>query len=418
MPGLQYLLTVHNLGASHHNRSAGRGTSPIEKIDALELRYLRNWLKIPKSATRSVFTSAVFNFEPISKLAERARVASHARMREKADSNVQAVLDAKIAREAGLKYESVKHSVRAEEVYLKATNDYPLLRGKKLVDAARDIVNSEHEEAILDYLAGKTVQGKFLNIVKLQREDPFYHSVMYDLPHGQLSWLMRACVDCLPSYANLRRWNKVLSDKCALCNQRETLHHALSNCQVAVKQERYNLRHDSILLHIVRQIEASKTHAGKRIYADVHGHSLPDGSTIPPETYVTNKKPDLVMVDEKSGDVELFELTCCADSEKNIQGAQTRKTIRYQHIRNDINSIDGISCELSCFEVCALGNIPEHARKTIRYLVGKKAARKTFKTLAKLAIATSYYTFNRRRDKEWISPPLFERRVVDSGGKG
>ena len=148
------------------------------------------------------------------------------------------MLDAKIALEAGLKYESVKHSVRAEEVYLKATNDYPLLRGKKLVEAARDIVNSEHEEAILDYLAGKTVQGKFLNIVKLQREDPFYHSVMYDLPHGQLSWLMRACVDCLPSYANLRRWNKVLSDKCALCNQRETLHHALSNCQVAVKQER------------------------------------------------------------------------------------------------------------------------------------------------------------------------------------
>ena len=173
-------------------------------------------------------------------------------------------------------------------------------------------------------------KGKFYDIVKLQEEDPFYHSVMYDLPHGQLSWLMRACVDCLPSYANLRRWNKVLSDKCALCNQRETLHHALSNCQVAVKQERYNLRHDSILLHIVRQIEASKTHAGKRIYADVHGHSLPDGSTIPPETYVTNKKPDLVMVDEKSGDVELFELTCCADSEKNIAGAQTRKTIQYQ----------------------------------------------------------------------------------------
>ena len=65
-----------------------------------------------------------------------------------------------------------------------------------------------------------------------------------------------------------------------------------------------------------------------------------------------------------------------------------------------------------------MGNIPEPARKTIRYLVGKEAARKTFKTLAKLAIATSYYTFNRRRDKEWISPPLFERRVVDSGGKG
>ena len=41
VPGLQYLLTVHNLGASHHNRPKGRGTSPIEKLDALELRYLQ-----------------------------------------------------------------------------------------------------------------------------------------------------------------------------------------------------------------------------------------------------------------------------------------------------------------------------------------------------------------------------------------
>ena len=142
-------------------------------MDALELRYLRDWLKIPKSATRSVFTPAVFNLEPISKLAEKVRVASHTQMREKerkekktrlirrlelprrevrtmpvgtkpcehdpfsldlcvtslpeeehrengtkkADSNVQPIFDAKLARESNLSHVSVKHSVRAEEVY-------------------------------------------------------------------------------------------------------------------------------------------------------------------------------------------------------------------------------------------------------------------------------------------------------------
>ena len=139
-------------------------------------------------------------------------------MREKADQNVQAVLDAKMSRECELKYESMRHSVRAENLYQRARNDNPELSGQKLVIAARNIVNSDHEKTILDFLAGKSVQGKFADIVKLQSQDPFYHSVMYDLPHGQLSWLMRACVDCLPSYANLRRWNKVLSDKCALCS--------------------------------------------------------------------------------------------------------------------------------------------------------------------------------------------------------
>ena len=88
---------------------------------------------------------------------------------------------------------------------------------------------------------------------------------------------MKACVDCLPSYANLRRWNEVLSDKCALFGQTETMWLALIGCPVAVEkpQLRFNLRHDSILLHIAKQIRASKTHTNKCIIADVDGFRLP-----------------------------------------------------------------------------------------------------------------------------------------------
>lgn len=74
----------------------------------------------------------MFNFESIPKLDERARVASHARMREKADSNVQAALDAKTARDSEL-FDSAKHIVRAEEKYQKAKSEFPLLKGKKLL---------------------------------------------------------------------------------------------------------------------------------------------------------------------------------------------------------------------------------------------------------------------------------------------
>ena len=358
-----------------------------------------------------MFTSAVFGFESISKLAERARVAAHARMRQKADSNVQAVLDARVFRESELKYDSVKHSARAENLYQEAKNAFPLLQGKKLVDAAKSLVNTKHEKAILDFLAGKKVQGKFAEIVELQRQDPFYHTVMYDLPHGQLSWLMRACVDCLPSYRNLRRWGKVLSDKCALCNEGETMRHALTGCNTAVNQGRFDLRHDSILLHIVKQMRESKQHTEKRIIADVPGFRLPDGGTVPPELLVTNLRPDIVLIEEKTNAVELFELTSCADSRDNITNAQDRKQRRYRNLKTDLNA------KLQCFEVCALGNIPSHARNTIRYLVGKKAARDTFKKLAKIAISSSYYIFNRRRDTEWNSPPLFERTVMDFSAK-
>ena len=223
---------------------------------------------------------------------------------------------------------------------------------------------------------------------------------------------MRACVDCLPSYANLRRWGKVLSDKCALCNKSETMRHALSSCHVAATEQlRFNLRHDSILLHIVKQVRASKQHSGKRIIADVPGFQLPDGGTIPPEILMTGMKPDIVLIEEKTNSVELFELTNCADSKENIQGAQNRKHMRYRELKNDLNA------SLKCFEVCALRNMPKHARETIRYLVGRRAARETFKIPAKIAISASYYIFNRRRDKEWVSPPLFERHFVDFGAK-
>ena len=59
-------------------------------------------------------------------------------------------------------------------------------------------------------------------------------------------------------------------------------------------------------------------------------------STVPPEILVTRRKPDVVLVDEKTGDVELYELTSCADKKENIKKAQTRKFVRYWAMVKDI----------------------------------------------------------------------------------
>ena len=86
----------------------------------------------------------------------------------------------------------------------------------------------------------------------------------------------------------------------------------------------------------------------------------------------------------------------------------------FQQLKPERNTMN---VSLKCFEVCALGNIPSHARETIRYLVGKKASHDCFKKLAKIAISASYYIFNRRRDNEWNPPSLFERSVANVGAK-
>ena len=200
----------------------------------------------------------------------------------------------------------------------------------------------------------------------------------------------------------------MLSDKCAHCQRRETIQHVLNGpCKPALDQKRFDHRHDSILLHVNKQTRANKEHSGKRIIADLADFRLPDGGTVPPERFVTLKKPDIVMIDDKNNTVELFELTSCADSERLIAYSQSRKRDSYTDIRRELKA------SLKVFEVCSLGNIPKHARETIQYLVGKKVARETFKALSKIAISCSYYLFNRRRDRDWNPPPLFERPIVD-----
>ena len=95
-------------------------------------------------------------------------------------------------------------TVRAENIYQEVKQASPAASKKQIIKSARDRVVSNHEQECKSNLEALQVQGKFLQIMDLQKSDPFYRSIMYDLPHKQLSWLMRASIDCLPSFANLR----------------------------------------------------------------------------------------------------------------------------------------------------------------------------------------------------------------------
>lgn len=70
----------------------------------------------------------------------------------------------------------MKHSARAEDTYMKAKED-PLSSRETpcSVEVAKKIVNAEHEKVILDFIAGKQVQGKFSECTHiLKGQDPFY----------------------------------------------------------------------------------------------------------------------------------------------------------------------------------------------------------------------------------------------------
>ena len=72
----------------------------------------------------------------------------------------------------------------------------------------------------VDYWESKfetlAVQNKLLDIVTLEQACPLWKRLIYGLPEKQLSFLLRAGCDTLPTPMNPARWNIITSPKCAL----------------------------------------------------------------------------------------------------------------------------------------------------------------------------------------------------------
>ena len=62
-----------------------------------------------------------------------------------------------------------------------------------------------------------TVQNKFLDIVDLEQAYPLRKRLMFGLPEKQLSFLLHAGCDTLPTLMNLARWKMITNPVCALC---------------------------------------------------------------------------------------------------------------------------------------------------------------------------------------------------------
>ena len=129
---------------------------------------------------------------------------------------------------------------------------------------------------------------------------------MYNLPRKVLSFAVNACIDSLPSYTNLHRWGKTLSDKCPFCpNTTSTLHHILAHCPSLL--ERYTLRHNSILQAILHTIK-DKGSGDFKVYADIQGNTVA-GGTLPPHIVISTQRPDLVVIWEETKKILVCELT-------------------------------------------------------------------------------------------------------------
>ena len=115
--------------------------------------------------------------------------------------------------------------------------------------------------------------------------------------------------------------------------------HIMSNCKEAL--DRFEWRHNNIV-HYLHSLFSAQRLDGVEVYADLDGHRV-NGVTIPSDVAMTAQKPDLVIVNRKSKEVKLIELTVPWDTTANMTAALQRKTERYKELTTNIQG-NGFKC--------------------------------------------------------------------------
>ena len=241
--------------------------------------------------------------------------------------------------------------------------------------------------------------------------DITWKGFLWDIPQGVLKFAINAGINTLPTNDNPRRWGKRVNDRCPFCGNIQTLLHVLSNCNTSLDQGRYTWRHNSVLLCIVKTIR-DNLNDGFSLFSDLAGFHAPHGGVIPPHILVTNLKPDLFIVNESTGVVLLFELTCPWDG--NINRSHEFKQERYSAMVTDLSR--NFRVKYYPVEVSVRGQITKSNAARFKSLIfdccgsSKTVTKGLIKDCSRISLLCSYSIFLARKEPSWSSPnPLLAR---------
>ena len=177
-----------------------------------------------------------------------------------------------------------------------------------------------------------------------------------------------------------------------------SLNHILNCCNKSLTNGKYLWRHNNVLHHIKKCIEVKKF----TLYIDPDENRQSRKSTIPPNAVVTTLIPDIVLIDEKTKSLEIFELTCPAETRIDI--AHLLKVEKYAHLVNDIKEY---KTEVNVFEIGShTGQITKRNKECLSKLhtyCQKFIKKQTFiKNISAITMLGSYHVFNSRDEEDWV----------------
>ena len=434
-PSLRYLLSICDIKTCHS-----------EKLDLHARKFIKKWLRLPKSATSSFFQHpdslflCSFTF-----VAKNAKLGALIDMRGRSDEWVKESVRRKEEREASFtKHKSLVVSENLLELSQKfleneEEKDFEVdaIRTKGELNSAKrqarktliEIERQRHNSKLESLL----VQGRFGDLLNGEdfKEDPVdlvsFREFLWRLPKGFLSFVNRSFTCTLSVKTNMKRWNYVKSGTCCRCDRPETVKHCLAGCENSL--DRYTWRHDSILVQILKTAEnlisnSNSENSKIAIFADLPGklESTSPKSTLPSEIlddYPCSQRPDMVFVCSNNRNQPVFcavlELTVPFDSNIHIQ--HQNKMNRYQNPNQSKSLINEINhhcnCKYFAFEIGCSGILTKGNKQRLREflnLIGN-IARSDFKdlcyNLCRIAIGSSKKIFECRNESWDKSLPFY-----------
>ena len=261
--------------------AVSRGT--ISKLESIATRFLKKWLNLPRSATRVILYYPGVCCPSISHVSREAKLSLLACVSASSDLRLQELnLHLRLGNVA-LQIQDNDYSILS--IAQKQLSAFPSARSLyiKAKHQLSDSIKAQCKNHF--HLQSLTVQSKFESSAELESSCKTWNRLLKGFHPGQLSFLLRAASDTLPTAVNLQRWSILCEAKCLLCDSRRpTTAHVLSSCPAAVNQQRYTYRYDQVLHVLATKLsEAFADIPFVKVFADIpnfHADNSPQ-STIP-----------------------------------------------------------------------------------------------------------------------------------------
>ncbi|XP_063689202.1 uncharacterized protein LOC134822224 [Bolinopsis microptera] len=281
--------------------------------------------------------------------------------------------------------------------------------------------------------------------------DTTWNNLIYQLSPELLKFHVNAIHDTASTPSNLKLWNKAVSGNCKLCSKQGTLNHILTFCKVALRQGRFNWRHDQVLREIMKTVSsqidefnsdiakeskrapsvfhkagnkrekvtlADPTHhkTQRYFFSDANDWKIifdedERQRNFPQHIAATPLRPDVVIYSDKAKKVYLMELTC--GNEQNFADQEKRKMKRYQQLTEEIEA-NGWACKLQTVEVGARGIYNYSLPTFMNHLnVKTKEKKKACMKIAEISLRASYTIYLSRNTTIWTDDwELVKRPVI------